>query len=848
MQNPTRATPDPPAPPRPIVPTALALVAGMALGLALPWAWWVWCWPAVLPTLATLYFLLRSRRIHGPTPPSGGLLLIAMIGVGGLLGSGLERADRRARADIPGWATNALIRAEGVVAEEPRFRAEGGVELVLRDVQLVSMFAGGPADALPGRLVLHVAVDAAAPLLADPVGALPLPGRPVRAWGRFVRADVGQTTPNPFNAWRYWRSRGIFGRLRVEQPADLELGPPPNGPWPTTLTALRGSRAWMAGNLARHLQGDDLALARALLLGESGLLGADSREAFARVGLSHLLAVSGLHTGFILLILLMLARLCWLSPRTAAWVGIVGLVSYAALTGFRPPVVRAATMGVFYLFGFAIGRFTTPLSSIAAAAFFTLLISPRNLLRLDWQLSYACALSIVLLVPPIYEWLTPARNIKPSPDRHDPPVAGWRRVLNLYILAPVAVSLAAQLGLAPIQIAIFQRFNPLILPLNLVGVPLTLLAVAGALLTGLFGSIPVLGDWAGALTHADLALLNHFVNVTASWRLAAVNVLPLPLWLTAVYLYLLLASSALRTGRERFQRLNRDQRASLLLHLTAAVAVLVVAPLLTRPHAHRRLDVYILDVGQGDCLVARFPNGQVMVVDAGAATPVDRGRTTVAPFLRTLGVDTIDLLVATHADADHIGGMGALLEAFPVVMFMTGADTADTDTYRSLENALAHEKGLVRLPLAVDRQAGFQSWGPDLAIRFIGSRSGLDDNNASVAILIDCGDVEILATGDLEAVAERRLLADGALIDVEALKVGHHGSRTSTSEDFLNVVRPEIALISAGRRNRYGHPAAEVVERLERHGARVLRTDLHGTIRLSTDGRILETFIFIGND
>src|SRR5690606_24963396 len=150
---------------------------------------------------------------------------------------------------------------------------------------------------------------------------------------------------------------------------------------------------------SEHLDGDSLLLARALLLGDAGALTQEHRQAFSRSGLSHLLAVSGLHTGFILLILLWLGRLLWLSPRAGACAAIFGLILYAALTGFRPPVVRAATMGVFLLTGFAIERGATPLASLATAACFTLVAEPRNLIRLDWQLSYACALSIIVLAP-----------------------------------------------------------------------------------------------------------------------------------------------------------------------------------------------------------------------------------------------------------------------------------------------------------------------------------------------------------------------------------------------------------------------------------------------------------------
>jgi competence protein ComEC len=862
---------EPPAPPRPILATALALVAGMAIGLAFPWPWWVWGWLTVLPAGATLVFLLRSRRIRGPEPPTGNLLLVATLGIGCLLGSGLERGDRQALARIPAWADEALVRVEGTLDEEPRL-GQQSVELVLRDARVTSMRAGGSSASFPGRLALRVYDAAARPLLAPRSATLPLPGQRLRAWGRFHRTDIAQTTPNPFDSWRYWRSRGVLGRLAVIQPGDLDLGPRPVGAWPGALAALRATRGWMAGNMAAHLRGEELALARALLLGEAGLLSLDRREEFARIGLAHLLAVSGMNTGYVLLVLLALARLCLLSPRAGAWVGIVGLIGYTALTGFQPPVVRAATMGAFIMLGFALGRFTTSLSSLATATFLTLLLSPRNLLRLDWQLSYACALSIILLAPPLYELVALKKRGDPSKPVQNQPTPAWYRTferlllflllplvlfkvdrhqwipaccrtINQWLLLPLAVVVAVQLGLMPIQWCYFQRFSVWTPLANLVGVPLTMFAFIGAMATAVVGRIPLLGIVAGAPTHWCLAALTSTVSFFNTLPLAAVNLRPLPLWLIATYYLLLLGTAGLLTGRARFLLLDVRQRASLAIRIAACCALLAVAPLLVGARGGW-LDFYMLDVGQGDSLVARFPNGRVMVIDAGNPAPADQGRLTVSPFLRALGIDRIDCLLATHFDADHVGGMPYLLDQFDVGVLVAGPDPATSKEFQDLEQAVRRHAVPVIPIRPGERLEGFG----EVTVRVLGAARGKKGNDASVVLLLDDRAVQILAVGDLEATGERQLLAQGVLPDVEALKVGHHGSRTSTSEAFLAAVRPEVALISVGRHSRYGHPVPEVIDRLRRHGILVCRTDLLGTIWLRSDGRWLETLAFASPD
>ena len=863
-------------PPRPMVFAALALIAGQALGFALPTPeWWIGLMTSACLGWATWRYW-RSRRIHGPLGGTGLALLLAILCIGWWQAQRIGVADREALERIGAWTNGEMVSIEGEVADEPRV-APDAVKLTLRQVRITSMRVGGGS----ARTSLEVAVtarDAAARIMSAEAeggskqGALPLPGQRVRAWGKLTGIST-QTTPGAFNPERYALSQGLGARMTVTRATDLELGA-----WPTGLKArafglLRQAHDGVARIFEEKLPRDQVAMARALFLGDAHLLGQEERDAYSATGLAHLWAVSGLNTAFVLAILIGLTRLCGCSNRTSAFIGMAGIVFYSALTGLQPPVVRAMVMGLFILAGFTLGRVTTTLASLATAAFVTLLIDPRNLTRADWQLSYACVLAVVLITPPIYELF--AKPEKPAliPGQDDNPGRWrWIRLLaNQWVLLPFAGALAVQMVLMPIQLEYFGQYNLLSLPFNIVGVGLSLGAMLGVMVTAVVGWIPGVGDLAALLARLGLWLLGGFVHGAASVPHMMIHLRALSFPELGIYYGLIFCGSWLRTGEGENLRIGRRQVVGLLLTLGLAIAMLVWMPVLIPRHFFegwgagrnagavgpgvecakgKALDLYMLDVGQGDSLVMRAPNGKVMVVDAGPNAPIDQGRMKVAPFLRNLGVGSIDCLVATHADADHIGGIPYLLEHFKVGLMVEGEDTAPSEVYRAMKD-IERREGIREIHARGGSLiAGF---GP-AEVKLLGPVAGVKDNNGSVVLLIKYGEVEMLLAGDLESAGEGKMLEDGfgvigqgaGVPDIEVLKLGHHGSKSSTSDRLLAAFKPEVGLISVGRRNRYGHPAPTVLRRLEGHGVQSIRTDQWGTVWVRTDGRRVWVYRFVG--
>jgi len=284
--------------------------------------------------------------------------------------------------------------------------------------------------------------------------------------------------------------------------------------------------------------------------------------------------------------------------------------------------------------------------------------------------------------------------------------------------------------------------------------------------------------------------------------------------------------------------MNRTGLFTLLIAVALLLAACEGGPTPTSvgpPPSGGTLAVAFLDIGQGDSILIRSPNGTTLLIDGGNSDK--DGREVIVPKLQEWGADHLDVMVATHPDADHIGGLPYVLENFPVE---TVALTGQVHTTQIYERFLTDIRDLhinaiqVRTGTTIpfDSAVNLEVLGPD--DRFVQVQG--DNNNASIVIKLTYGQVSFMFTGDAEGEEEAAILASGADLRSTVLKVGHHGSRSSTSEDFLAAADPQMGVISAGEGNRYGHPHQEILDRLAQHGVTIYRTDLSGTITITTDG------------
>ena len=548
----------------------------------------------------------------------------------------------------------------------------------------------------------------------------------------------------------------------------------------------------------------------ALLLGERGRLEPEVNLSLQASGLFHLIAISGAHIAVFTFLLFRLLRLIRLPRRSVSVLLIMFLIFYAYLVEGRASVLRAVIMTILFLAGKLLWRDVRLLNTVSLSAFVLLLWNPAGLWDAGFQLTFAATLSLILFVPPLLRGLP-------------------RLPLRLSELA--AVSLAAHLGVAPFLASAFHRVTFSGLVLNLVAVPLmSLIMAAGYIFLPLSFLHPSLGLWLGAAL--DI-LIKVFLSVARSWEKAPFLSYRLPAppaWVTILYVLLLLSLLLPR----RFKL----QTAVLLGLFLMIFAALVIYPFPVQSSPGLR--VTFLDVGQGDSILVEFPGKTKMLVDGGGlpAGDFDMGESVVSPVLWKKGMKRVDILVSTHAHPDHIGGLAAIARNFRLGEAWEGTAPLDDVWYQRFKKDLPASTPLRQVA------AGFVRREAGLTVEVLHPRAsaisrGGVDNESSLVLKITYGRIAILLTADIGRTTERALIEQSLPLGSDVLKVGHHGSNTSTSEEFLLKVSPSLAVITVGPGNVLGFPHPAVLERCQRAGVRIFRTDLDGAVEISTDGQEL---------
>jgi competence protein ComEC len=562
-----------------------------------------------------------------------------------------------------------------------------------------------------------------------------------------------------------------------------------------------------AGRAIDRTFAGDAPLVRALLIADRSGLSPEVRDRFAAAGLAHILAIAGLHIGFIVLALAMAFELCGLPRQRASIATIVIVVAYVAMIGAPIPAVRSATM-LTVLFVTRLAQRPTSRWAIVALGASHAVLDPSIVLDVGYQLSVVGVASMIAAG-----------------------LLGRRLALHRLGEIPRWIALTllgttvATIGSAAITAMAFGRLS-LVAPLsNLAATPLIALAQPMLFFGLLTSPVPMVSRFVADAAHPLLWGLDRVATLASALPMGSVAVAPSIL---AASIAFVLSGAVIVACASR----DWERPAAIALVATAALAWLPATSL-----ARGEVEVHMIDVGQGDAIALRTSHGHWILFDAGGAwRGGDAGRSIVAPYIGRRG-GPVDVFVLSHPHTDHVGGASSVFRALHPARFIDAGFPGPADAYRDALSTAGDQH--IRWSRAHPGDH-FHVDGVSLRILAPDSvwTSQLDDPNlASVVVLAEYGDVRMLFMGDAERGEEQWLLAHAASdLRADLLKVGHHGSKTSSSDEFLDAVRPRLALVSVGAGNVYHLPTPAIMEQLAARGAQVLRTDRLGTIVARTDG------------
>lgn len=651
-----------------------------------------------------------------------------------------------------------------------------------------------------------------------------VPGERVRAFAMLAEPHTfGNPGEFDYRQWLNRRGVSVTGYVKNEKLIErVEEG--------------EGFGAWMSRTRMEIARFIDSSGARypeplkALVISGQGGVDRALREAFAATGTAHILSISGLHVGMVAAfsywgIIFLFRRsskalLAFNAKKAAIILAAVPAVAYAILAGLPVATQRSVVMALAFIASFAIGRGKDHLNTLSLAGLLILAISPGSVWDVSFQLSFIAMASIIILVPRFKELFEAA--LKDSPEEKD---GGAKKAVLIFfkkrVLPLIFATIAAGVGTSPILAYHFHRVSVAGLAANLVAVPLAGAAVPTLLISSALLPVSESLAWV-MLFPADMAftLLVQAVVFFASIPYASLWVAPPALHQIA--LYYLLIFSVVNLGRARVYRYAAPASAILLIAVPWALALKDSPPVLR---------ITYLSVGQGDSAFLELPGGKTMLIDGGGTNnpDFDTGERVVAPFLRSKGVERIDYMVLSHAQQDHMGGLSFIARNMEVGEFWWNGEGA----LGKLKGAL-DENGVVKRVVNASTE---KIMAGGAAIEFLNPSQGrgLGENDNSLVIKVSFGGRSFLFTGDIGEKAER--LLDPKRIKADVLKAAHHGSKYSSTADFLSAVGPSTVVISAGRLNSFGFPHMEALERYQKAGAGVLRTDTMGAVIIETDGK-----------
>ncbi len=636
-------------------------------------------------------------------------------------------------------------------------------------------------------------------------------GNRIKIIGTIIRPR-NERNPGEFDYQKYLSQQGISGIINVYKKDDFEIIS--NETWVLS-NAIHTARKSIDVTISNTHNLSTSALLRGLLLADKSLIENDLRNEFVNAGVIHVLAVSGLHVGFVILIFIFLFRRMNVYLRFILTV--LGLFSFMIITNAPASVTRATIMAISMLIAPIAGRNYNSINSLALAALIILLFDPSQLFNPGFQLSFSAVLSIVIIYPKMNNSILKM---------------GINSKVIRYLLLFFSVSFAAQIGTLPFTLAYFHRLSLVAFAANLIVIPLIGVIVGLGIFT--ITITPMFAGLASLYASANELLsyiLFSVVDFSGSLSFSYLTVGQFSI-MDSIIFYLSLGMIL-----TLWNKLNSVAAKLIFMILIISNCFILFSVDNYKLLPDKKLSIVAIDIGQGDSFLIKFPNGKYALIDAGDATQYfDNGANVIAPLLERLGIDKIDYGFITHIDSDHFMGYYSLVKRNLIKEIIKPQFDSSSQKDIDFEKFLRSSHIPIRYHSKKMNKIG------GTAVYMLNDTTDnfyytLNSNDKSGVLKIVYGKTSFLFMGDAGIKTEKYYQKNyGSFLKVDVLKAGHHGSKTSSCEDFVNLVKPKLAIISAGVANKFKHPHKDVLERFERYNAKILRTDISGAIILQSDG------------
>ncbi|MEI6260904.1 MAG: DNA internalization-related competence protein ComEC/Rec2 [Deltaproteobacteria bacterium] len=661
--------------------------------------------------------------------------------------------------------------------------------------------------------------------------------------------------PGGFDYRQYMAFNGIYGSVFV-QSSEIKQTTPHRGGFFQWIYRIRKTVSQTLDNIG---EADERAVLKALLIGERSDVSDRIMENFSKAGVSHLLAISGLHVGIVATTSFFMFRwmLSWFpfflyrawTRKGAAILSMIPVLGYGLVSGMSPSTQRAVIMILIFLMTFLIHKEHESLNTLATAAILILILHPPSLFAISFQLSFASVFAILYFLPRFWQ-----------PDNYAPDI---RKRIKNYSYSSLWITLSATLGVQPLVMVYFNQIS-LISPIaNFILVPLVGFGVVplGLVFACISLISPIASLWGLELGAAILKMSLNITDFFANLPFSAVKTIT-PSLLEVICAYTLLLTLITLKQKPvsdsqmlRYLTLRKKEGLStgvknILIVLSVASAIILGMDAVYWGYQRFfRSDfrVTVLDVGQGTASLLEFPKGQVMLIDAGGFagfSAFDMGKMVVAPLLWRKKIRSVDILVLSHANSDHVNGMVYIAEHFHVKAVWANTESENSSGYQRFMDVLQqyslfpadfktfprhHEINGVSLDIV--------NPPPDFMER---QETWRDINNNSLVIHASFGTIAMLFPGDIKSGAEKEMLSlYGDRLQSRVLVAPHHGSKTSSTIAFVETIKPDTVIFTTGLKNRFNFPHPSVVRRYQDMGATLLNTAIHGAVQICTDGNTL---------